>query len=682
VAASGLLIVAGMLVLLVWGAALGSSWLINGRAAEISLTEAAFAMVRLGSNQFGWDNVWPEAIEAELAGPEWFWVVFVAELAGLALIFWPLWRILGPNPSDPSPVYIHPPPITNPRTTRREREAEEAKPTAPQPVEIITGPQPLMVDTATMVPSVDRLLIDAPDGERLVLGRMGSVLVATEALQSAVAFGPVGADASSGLVAPALDDWRGPALVVAARPDATTASWRRRSSLGRTWLFDPTRAMATAAGVTITGPKVGHGWSPLAAVTAAGNDRSETARSRRSRQWDAAGAMASAMVSSVGAPGWSASGSNGSSTASQLLSSLLLAAVVDDAPVSQLASWVDRRAVDDVAQALARTGVLEAETAWTAGHESDPGTLNTAYQLLDRVLQPYDDPAILAQTESPEISVNRLLDGSPDTLYVVAPSSDQRLRPLVAPLLWEMTAGAMAAARSQPTGRLDPPLLVVLDGTTGYMPAELLNDLAASGGSLGIQLLTSTPGLTALDRALGGEDRARRLVGHHRAQVALSGITDTATIDHLSAAAGGERIVDAEDIDPARAGARRSSGATADVGGDWLRELSGGEAICLYGNLPPVRIELRRSTTAQMERTSEWGGGGGQEKPPPSRRRRGLSRWFRPSDDDDPLTGLGPAGLPDPLDSAANDRASARYWESVTKTSTEPGGGRRSRLVE
>jgi type IV secretory pathway TraG/TraD family ATPase VirD4 len=261
-------------------------------------------------------------------------------------------------------------------------------------------------------------------------------------------------------------------------------------------------------------------------------------------------------------------------------------------------------------------------------------------------MYPYGDPTVLAQAREATIKASRLLDGQPNTLFIVSPANYQdRLRPLFTTLIAEMIDEAMTRATSSPTGRLDPPLLVIVDDVSTCVPPAQLDQLASVGAGLGIQLLTLFQDLGQVERAVGS-NQAIQLADDHRARVALPGISDAATVNYMNSLVRGSRM-----------------GATAGDGGPdpsaaWLRTLEDGEAVCVYGNLPPVKMELRY--WYQDSRLRE------RVEPPvqPARRRR-LRTPRAPSE---------PAmrGFPNPFDSDANDREAARYWDAVQRDGVLP----------
>lgn len=639
-AVGGLLLIVLGLLGLVWGAAFFSSLIINGEAADLSVGDAAVALARLGRNRLGWGGVWSPEIEEALAGPRWFWLVFAVEALLLGLIFWPMWRLFGPRPADPMAVVIEEGSAKHPRKERREAERTARTERRARRAFVEATPAPVIA------PDAAKLIIEGRPNGRLVLGRVGDRLLATEKRHSVLALGPTGSGKTSGLALPALLEWRGPALVVSAKADLAGLAWEERDrGRGTNWLFDPTSSMPSIRGASRR-PPGGHGWSPLQLIDSVPRPRNELEVNRRIRQWSLARRTAHWMVDGV-RPGqdggplpapWYAA-------AEQILAPMLLAAAASEVSMGQVVEWVDRRDHAAVRDALANIGVAEAEAAWDGAHHYDEATTVGSYQILSSVLYPFGDPVVLAQATAPQISAAGLLDGKPNTLFVLAPANHQdRLRPLLTTIISEVIDAAMNEAASTESGHLEHPLLVIIDDAVGCAPFGLLDQLASLGAGLGIQVLTLSQDLSQLGR-VSGQERASQLADSHRARVVLPGITDPFTLDYLNALIRGNRLTD-----PSRTDVEDDAVISGSAG--WMRTLDDDAAIVIYGNLAPIRVKLR-----------PWYGDKalvGRLQPEPAVEPSSWrDRFRRPSDD------LAGGGFPNPFDSEANDREADRYWKSV-----------------
>lgn len=689
------LIVMGLLVM-VWGAAEISARLVHGDWPGVGLGDAAIAMGRLGAYRFDWDRAWDPETRELLAGPRWFWAVFIAEAALFVLLFWPAWRIIGPRPPEPMPVAIYPTPQNNPRTARnrtrrerldgmgasrrrwprRRRRGGDDGSAGPGPGDGGSGgggggsgggpgsggaPDGGLVYGAPILPlapATSRLMVDRPSGRQVVLGRVGDRLVAADQGQAVIAFGPTGSGKTASLAVPAMLEWDGPALVCTSKPDLVHLTWDGRSDRGgQTWLFDPSATMKRpGSGPGSRHPMRRYGWSPLQALTALPREQGELELSWRTRQWALARRTADMMVQASGHVSGHGDGGSGARAAAQLLAPMLLAAVASEQPMGQVADWLDRRDERAVSAALQRVGVADAVATWESARGFDGVTAAGASQVLSLTMAPYLDPGLagLPRDDQAQINVRHLLDGRPNTLYLyAAPDHGERFQPLLATLLSQVADAALARAASSGGGTLSPPLLVVIDGTVHCTPPAVLDQLANAGSSgAGIQVLSLFTGLLQLERAFGRE-QALRTADNHRARLALPALDDTPTLSYLS--------------------------SLSRDGGSWIPALQSGEAVLLHGELPPVSLALRPWQSDESLRHRVQGGGGGGPATDSGRggRRRRPRPWGRPArpqqvDADDPLL---PPGTPDPLNSEANDREAARYWDAVQRGGTLPDDG-------
>jgi len=665
IALGGFLLVGLGLLGLVWGAGFFSALLINQAAPELSVGDAGVAIARMGSNRLSWSEAWSPEVEASLAGPVWFWIVFVVETVLLGVIFWPLWRMLGPRVPDPMPVIILDTPEVHPRAARR-RAAQQARQERRAAQAAATGQGVGYVEPTPAAPDeVDKILIDQPDGSRLVLGRSGSKLVATEKHHSVLAFGPSQSGKTSGLALPAILEWKGPVVVTAAKSDLITLAWNERvKSGGVTWLFDPSGSMAlpgsgsgAESGAVPRLPAGGHGWSPLQSIESVARPRNEPELDFRVRQWSRARRGARWMIAGarVG-PGTNQFPGPCYGVAEQMLAPMLLAAAAAELPINQLSEWVDRREDREVRQLLERTGVAEALAGWEGAHLQDAATTAGCYQILTAVMYPFGDPNVTAQAQNPSIDTGKLLDGRSNTLFILSPSHQQeRLRSLLATIISEVAEEAMNSATASAHGKLSNPLLLVLDDAAGCTPVELIDQLAAMGAGMGIQLLTMFQDLGRVSQAYGPQS-AISLANSHRARLVLPGITDATTLDYLNSTIRGNRLIDHDSGASGMDGAEESIVSPA---AGWMRTLKDGAAVVIYGNLAPIRITLRPwfedqtlhgrlRPTATQDRRWPWR--------PKLRKRRSSASERTPS----------------PFDSEANDAESARYWESVRETGLLP----------
>lgn len=412
------------------------------------------------------------------------------------------------------------------------------------------------------------LCVSRAEKGRLVLGRAGSRCVATEARQSVIVVGPTQTQKTSGFAVPAILEWEGPVLATSVKSDLVRDTIGWREGCGPVWVYDP----AASTGMP------GSTWSPLAT----------------SADWLGARRMAAALTSAA------RSGESGLddadfwyATAAKLLGPLLLAAACTGAGMVDVLRWVEEQEVAEVEGILCALGVPEARRAFRASIGREDRQRSSVYTTAETVLECFADPCVAASAAHSEIDPRVLLDGGAGTLFVCAPAHEQqRLRPVFTALVSHVLVSAyeMVARRAAP---LDPPLLVVLDEAANVAPVPELDALASTAAGHGIQLVTIWQDMAQISARYG--PRCATVVNNHRAKVVLSGISDPATLDHVSVLVGDEEVPQSStttDADGRRATtesflSRRLAPADA------LRRIRPGEGILVYGHLPPAALRLR-----------------------------------------------------------------------------------------
>ncbi len=414
-----------------------------------------------------------------------------------------------------------------------------------------------------------RLAVAAGGRGRLVLGRSGRVLVATEARHSVLVLGPTQSGKTTGLAIPSILEWEGPILATSVKDDlaAATLAWRARQ--GQTWVFDPTggsglRPMAT--------------WTPLA----------------EAGTWGGAQRVASWLVDATPARSGMSEGAFWYSAAAKLLAPLLLAAHRCGGTMSDVVRWTDLDDCEEAGRILDASGETEAGMALAASAARDDRIRSSVTTTLETVLAPFEDPTVAAATESCDVDLELLLSG-PHSLYLCGPSHEQaRVQGLFAALVSSVVAAAVERA-NRGGGPLDPPLLLVLDEAANIAPLRDLDVLASTGAGLGIQLLTVCQDLSQLSHRYGPE-RSRTIANNHRGKIILSGVSDLTTLDLVSGLAGEAAVQEHSVSRDSRDGRRTTTSSTAFrrlVSADELRRIEPGDGVLVYGHLPVARLRLR-----------------------------------------------------------------------------------------
>lgn len=445
---------------------------------------------------------------------------------------------------------------------------------------------------------------------RVILGRCGRSLVATESQHSVLVVGPTQSGKSSALAIPAILEWDGPVVATSVKDDlvAATLDWRRRR--GRCWVFDPTTPStpdrttpsafdrtATSRFEPTTGLPLDTPVRPPPADRPPPAERAERASWSplpEAATWSGAQRMAGWLVDATPARSGMTDGGFWFAAAAKLLAPLLLAASRGGAAMADVVAWNTTAAFDEPLALLRAMGEQGATGALAAAARRDPRLQSSIATTLETVLAPFDDPTVADATAACDIDPPTLLRGA-HTLYLCGPSHEQaRVQGLFAALVSSVIAAAVDAVHV--LGRpLDPPLLVVLDEAANIAPVRDLDVLASTAAGLGIQLVTVCQDLGQLVWRYGA-DRSRTIANNHRAKVVLSGVSDLVTLDLVSGLAGETAVTEETVTRDLRDGRRTRSAGIAFrrlAPTDELRRIGPGQAVLVYGHLPAARLRLR-----------------------------------------------------------------------------------------
>lgn len=412
------------------------------------------------------------------------------------------------------------------------------------------------------------LIVKAPSPGRLVLGRVGHTLIAAEERQSVIVLGPTQSMKTSGFVIPAILEWQGPVLATSVKTDLLRSTIEARRGVGKTFVYDPTACTQLTCNT----------WSPLAFC---GDWRG----AQRTVSWLTE--ATTAKTTGFGdADFWYAA-------SAKLLAPLFLAAGISDRTISDVVRWVNLQEEKEILEVLEAAGENQALDAAHASFKREARHRSSVYTTAETVLAAYEDPVVAESARDSEITPESLLGGGWDSLYVVAPSHEQkRLRPLFETLIHSVISHAFELASSK-GGSLKQPLLVVLDEAANIAPLRDLDVLASTASSHGIQLVSIFQDLAQISTRYG--ERAQTVVNNHRAKIVLSGISDTQTLEYASRLLGDEEVMHSS-VTRGAQGSRSTtesmtmrSLAPANV----LRSIRPGEGILVYGHLPPARLRLR-----------------------------------------------------------------------------------------
>ncbi len=273
---------------------------------------------------------------------------------------------------------------------------------------------------------------------------------------------------TTALAIPAVLDAPGPVVATSNKADLWqhTAALRGTDTGQPVWTFDPQ---------AVTGTEQGFVWSALDGVTTvaaarrlAGHFIQEIRRTADTADfWDR--------------------------DAEDLLTALLLAAAIDHQPLTQVGVWLTAVSSVEPRNILTRGGFTQLAQVMAGrsqgAHETREGVYATARAaaacLSDHQIMAWVTPRPALPVFDPAAFVR-----SRQTLYLLSKDGAGSAAPLVAAFADRIILDAVQAAERSPSGRLDPPLVAVLDEAANICRITELPRLYSHLGSRGVVPLT------------------------------------------------------------------------------------------------------------------------------------------------------------------------------------------------
>lgn len=429
------------MTLMVWSATGLAGWFAHGAWPDgVTFTRTPLAMRRLIGQPHDMPGAWPETPAAQLSGYGLFWGLFIGQLMVLVVL---TVFVLGT--------------VARWKAVRRARKAAPQVAPRTVPVEQPPAPEPV-VERVTHHEVPTPRAEPVPVSATTVPQRVEKVLVAPRETRQTTA-------------TQAVRDAEGPTLVVTSNPAIWSDTKDARAKLGPVHLYDPTHLCDTPARLH---------WSPTA-----GCEDKQTAKAR-----------AAALLTPVRPT--ARLDQAVSDTAETLLRSYLHAAAIDGRTIRHVHRWSQGTQIQDAVRIL-RTNPKAAPGAageLEATLTAHPERRDIAQELTGRALSALFTVNI-REACTPNRTDALALDSFVDeggTLYVVGESiEDPRTNPGAMPLLTALVSsvverGRRMAERSS-SGRLDPPLTLVLDDVAAVAPLPLLPELLATGADRGLPTL-------------------------------------------------------------------------------------------------------------------------------------------------------------------------------------------------
>ena len=446
------------MTLLVWTATGLAGLFAKGSWPDgVTFTRTPLAMRHLIGQPHDIPGAWPETPDTQLSGYGLFWGLFIGQLMVLfvltvfAMGTFARWRAgrLRRRTEHPTPLER-----PTPEPTHHEVPTPRTAPPEPQPMELLQEPAPTPEPSPSLFTD-DRTTVAGVGG---MSGARETLVVAPRESRQATA-------------TQAVRDAEGPALVITSNPAVWSDTKDARAKLGPVLLYDPAHLCDTPARLH---------WSPTT-----GCEDKETATAR------AAALLAPIRPTAKLDEALAA-------TAETLLRSYVHAAAVDGRTIRHVHRWSQGAQVQDAVRILrtnpkaAPGSAGELEAALTA----HPERRDMAQELTSRALSALFTVNI-REACTPNRTDALTLDSfvhEGGTLYVVGESiEDPRTNPGAMPLLTALVSsvverGRRMAERSS-SGRLDPPLTLVLDDVAAVAPLPQLPELLATGADRGLPTL-------------------------------------------------------------------------------------------------------------------------------------------------------------------------------------------------
>ncbi|MFD5765321.1 type IV secretory system conjugative DNA transfer family protein [Streptomyces sp. NPDC127049] len=362
----------------------------------------------------------------------------------------------------------------------------------------------------------------------------------------------------------------GPVLLTSnkAAGDAFTATFDARAAVGRVWSMDPQQIAHTAREMW---------WNPLAdAKTLDGANRL------------AGHFLAASVDASQQGDFWSKAGSN-------ILSQLFLAAALDERPITDVMQWLafpaDRRPLDILRDHKFTAVASQLKGTVEGPPETRDGIYETARQYASALLNSEIAAWVTPQKDVPEFRPTNFVTSN-DSLFLLSKDGGGGASALIAACADSVMRAATAQAE-RAGGRLDPPMLAILDEAANVCKISDLPDLYSHLGSRGIIPITILQSYRQ-GQKVWGDAGMDAMWSAATVKIIGSGIDDPDFADKLS------RMVGDHDVETVST-SHSESGKSTSVSmrqerilpADAIRALPKGSALCLATGMRVAMLDLR-----------------------------------------------------------------------------------------
>jgi len=231
--------------------------------------------------------------------------------------------------------------------------------------------------------------------------------------------------------------------------------------------------------------------------------------------------------------------------AEDLLTGLILAAAVDDATLADVGRWLTAVSAVEPRNILARAGFTQLADVMAGRSQGAVETREGVYASARAAAACLSDPQIMAWV-TPRAGLPGFdpvgFARSRQTLYLLSKDGAGSAAPLVAAFADRIMLEAVRAAEDSPGGRLDPPMVAVLDEAANICRITELPRLYSHLGSRGVTALTILQSRSQGQR-VWGEGGMAELFSASTVKVIGAGVDDQPFAEELSRMIGGEDVI-------------------------------------------------------------------------------------------------------------------------------------------
>jgi type IV secretory pathway TraG/TraD family ATPase VirD4 len=377
---------------------------------------------------------------------------------------------------------------------------------------------------------------------------------------------------STALAVPAALAAPGAVVVTSNKPDvwAATSSLRREQTGEAVWVFDPQRVAHA--------PQTWW-WNPLRGLT--------TVEEAERLAGHFVGTVEDERSRDIWGP-----------AASELLASLLLAAAVSGGSLLDVYGWLSEEASPVPGGVLRENGYPLLARALRGTQDSPAETRGSVYFTARAAAKCLRNPQITAWVTPPDPD-QPLVELAPETfplsrqtLYLLSKDGGGSAAPLVAALTDRVLRAGVAAAEAR-GGRLDPPMLLVLDEAANVCRIADLPDLYSHLGSRGIVPVTILQSYRQ-GVAVWGETKMTALWGAATVKLVGPGMDDATFAEDLSRLVGEHDVATVSRSSGGKGGATRTHATRSQriLPAAGIRELPKGSALLLATGTKPALVRL------------------------------------------------------------------------------------------